>query len=267
MSVTPHDSDRLSPDGGVEPPIAIAARQLRKEFVVSQEAGSLKRRLLSRRRPTRQLITALEGIDLTIPAGQTVALVGRNGSGKSTLLSLVGKIYKWTSGDLVVNGRVSPLLELGAGFHHDLTGRENVELNGVILGLTREQVRERFDRIVDFADLHRMIDAPMRSYSSGMQMRLGFAIATHTDCEVLLIDEVLAVGDEEFQEKCYARIGEFQQQGRTILFVSHDMEDVARVAHRVVWLDRGHIRADGPPGPIIEQYLAAAHHTETPPAD
>jgi ABC-type polysaccharide/polyol phosphate transport system ATPase subunit len=197
---------------------------------------------------------ALIDVNFRICAGESVALLGRNGSGKSTLLSLIGRIYKRTSGEIRVTRPVAPLLELGAGFHHELTGKQNVYLNGVILGLTHRQVDERFDAIVRFAELEDSIDFPIRTYSSGMLMRLGFAIASHTDAEILLVDEILAPADEEFQEKCYRRIREFQQEGRTILFVSHDMDAVRRVAERALWLDAGHLRADGPREEVIEAY-------------
>jgi lipopolysaccharide transport system ATP-binding protein len=242
----------------------IEARELRKDFQITLHRGSLKGLVLSGGWMKKQLVHALQGLDLTIRKGEAVALLGRNGSGKSTFLSLVGRIYLPTSGTLAVRGRVAPLLELGAGFHHDLSGRENIELNGVILGLTRRQVAEREQAIIDFAELWEFIDAPLRTYSSGMQARLAFSIAAHTDAEIVLVDEVLAVGDEEFQEKCFARIDEFKQQQRTLLFVSHEMTDVLRVATRVVWLDRGVVRMDGEPAEVVERYLAEMHHLEEP---
>jgi lipopolysaccharide transport system ATP-binding protein len=238
----------------------IRARGLHKEFEVTMQRGSLKALVLAGGRTRRERVHALRGLDLDIAPGEAVALIGRNGSGKSTFLGLVGRIYLPTEGDLEVNGKVAPLLELGAGFHHDLTGRENIELNGVILGLTRAQVAERADSIIDFAELRRFIDAPLRTYSSGMQMRLGFSVAIHTDAEIFIVDEALAVGDEEFQEKCFAQIEHVKSQGRTILFVSHEMTDVTRVATRCLWMEQGRIRQDGPPGQVVEAYLAAAHH-------
>lgn len=233
----------------------VEARALRKEFELILHRGSLKAFVLSGGALQRRRIAALNGIDFSIGPGEAVGLLGRNGSGKSTLLSLVGRILMPTSGELKVRARAAPLLELGAGFHPDLSGRENVELNGVILGLSRSQVRERAEAIIDFAELRDYIDAPLRNYSSGMQARLGFSIAVHTDAEILIVDEVLAVGDESFQQKCYAMIDEFVRQGKTILFVSHEMEDVLRVATRVIWLDEGLIRADGDPAEIVPRYL------------
>lgn len=242
----------------------IEALDLHKTFTLRLHRGSLKALVLSGGRIQRHVVPALQGLNAAIHPGEAVALLGRNGSGKSTFLSLVGRIYLPTSGTLAVRGSVAPLLELGAGFHPDLTGRENIELNGVILGLSRRQVQEREAAIIDFAELREFIDAPLRTYSSGMHMRLAFSVAVHTDAEIFLVDEVLAVGDEEFQEKCFAKIAEIKQQGRTLLFVSHEMTDVLRVATRVLWLDRGRLRADGDPTTIVEQYLAEAHHEPLP---
>jgi lipopolysaccharide transport system ATP-binding protein len=237
----------------------ISARDLRKEFTLAIHRGTFKSLILSGGKVKRQVVRALQGLDLEIAPGESVALLGRNGSGKSTFLSLVGRIYLPTSGTLEVRGRVAPLLELGAGFHGDLNGLENIELNGVILGLTRRQVAERLRSIVDFAELGHCIDAPLRTYSSGMVARLGFAVAVHTEADILIVDEVLAVGDEEFQEKCFARIEQFKSEGKTLLIVSHEMNDVLRVATRVVWLEEGRVRMDGDPQPVVEAYLAHSH--------
>jgi homopolymeric O-antigen transport system ATP-binding protein len=238
----------------------IRTRDLRKEFVLPLDRGSLKAVVLSGSWRKRQLVHALQGIDLDISPGEAVALVGRNGSGKSTLLGLVARVYLPSSGTLSVHGKVAPLLELGAAFHGDLTGRANIELNGVILGLTRRQVAERTDAIIDFAEIRPFIDAPLRTYSSGMQMRLAFSVAIHADADIFLVDEVLAVGDEEFQEKCFAQIERIKAERRTIMFVSHEMSDVLRVATRVIWLDKGRIRMDGDPQTVVDRYLAEAHH-------
>jgi ABC-type polysaccharide/polyol phosphate transport system ATPase subunit len=244
----------------------IEARDLYKTFTLKLHRGSLKGLVLSGGRMQKKVVEALRGLNASIQPGESVALLGRNGSGKSTFLSLVGRIYLPTSGTLAVRGKVAPLLELGSGFHPDLTGRENIELNGVILGLTRQQVREREEAIIDFAEVRGFIDAPLRTYSSGMQMRLAFSVAVHTDAEIFLVDEVLAVGDEEFQEKCFARIDQIKREGRTILFVSHEMTDVLRVATRVLWLDGGVLRADGDPQTLVAEYLAEAHHEPRPPS-
>ena len=237
----------------------IEAHALEKTFLLRVAAGSLKNMLVGRAKRGKQVVEALRGIDLAIQPGEAVALLGRNGCGKSTLLSLIGRIYLPSAGSLDVRGRVAPLLELGAGFHPDLTGRENIEMNGVILGLSRKQVAALEEEIIEFAELAPFIDAQMRTYSSGMFMRLGFSVAAHTDAEILLVDEALAVGDEEFQEKCFTRIERLKREGRTIFFVSHDMTDVTRVATRVVWMKSGLIHADGDPGTLVAQYLDEAH--------
>ncbi|MEJ5293952.1 MAG: ABC transporter ATP-binding protein [Fimbriimonadales bacterium] len=242
--------------------IVIRAQNLTKEFLLShQPYSSLKGLLLAFLPKRMEHIVALKEVSFTIHQGETVGVIGRNGSGKSTLLGIIARVYRPTSGSITVNGRVAPLLELGAGFHPDLTGLENIYFNGVILGLTRRQVAERLPEIIAFAELEDYIDAPIRTYSSGMLMRLGFAIAAHVDADILLVDEVLAVGDAHFQQKCHRKIREFQEQGRTILFVSHDMEAVRQVAQRALWLDKGVLRADGEVNTVIEAYLQEAAAT------
>lgn len=232
----------------------VEVRGLRKEFVLSHSgAGSLKALLLWWKRRSYERLVALDGVDLEVHPSECVALVGRNGAGKSTLLSLLARVYRPTAGTVKVEGRMAPLLELGAGFHPDLTGAENVLFNGVILGLTRRQVFERMEEIVAFAELEHHIDAPVRTYSSGMLARLGFSIAVHVDADILIVDEVLAVGDFSFEQKCYSRIEEFRAQGGTILFVSHNMDAVRRVADRCVWLKDGRVAmSDG-----VEEVVAA----------
>ncbi len=199
---------------------------------------------------------ALKDVSLTIRHGETVGLIGVNGSGKSTLLAIIARVILPSAGRVQVNGRVAPLLQLGVGFHPDLTGLENVYFNGIILGLTRQQIAERLPSIIRFAELEEFIDTPVRAYSSGMVLRLGFAVAVHTDPEIILMDEVLAVGDEAFQHKCLRKIQEFQQEGRTILLVSHDMNQVRQVATRTVWLHQGRVMADGDTEEVVRQYLA-----------
>ncbi|GBC92548.1 Teichoic acids export ATP-binding protein TagH [bacterium HR15] len=239
-------------------PLAIRAEKLTKEFrLTHQPYSSLKGLLLSFLPRRVEHIVALNAISFTVHKGETVAIIGQNGSGKSTLLGLIARVYRPTSGRLEVYGRVAPLLELGAGFHPDLTGLENIYFNGVILGLTRKQISERLEAIIRFAELENYIDAPVRTYSSGMLMRLGFAVAAHVDADILLVDEVLAVGDAHFQQKCYRKIREFQQEGRTILFVSHDMDAVRQIAPRALWLDKGILRADGDSDTVVTQYLAS----------
>ncbi|HVS84073.1 MAG TPA: ABC transporter ATP-binding protein [Gaiellaceae bacterium] len=199
-------------------------------------------------------VWALRDVSFHVDPGSAIGLVGRNGSGKTTLLRLLSGIVKPTSGRVAVGGRIGSLLELGAGFHPDLTGRENVYLNGSIHGLKRAQIRERMDEIVAFAGLEQFIDLPVRTYSSGMYMRLGFAIASHVEADVLLLDEVFAVGDEAFQRKCFGKIFEFKQEGGTIVFVSHDAAAVERLCERAVLLRDGKVSFDGPTHEAIVEY-------------
>ncbi len=199
-------------------------------------------------------VQALRDVSLTVEPGDAVGLVGRNGSGKTTLLRLVSGIIKPTSGRIEASGRIASLLELGAGFHPDFTGRENVYLNGSIYGLSRARVRELMDEIVAFAELERFIDLPVRTYSSGMFMRLGFSVASHIRSDVLLLDEVFAVGDEQFQRKCFGKIAEFKHRGGTILFVSHDAQAVERLCDRAVLLRQGEVAFDGPTRDAIAAY-------------
>jgi len=233
----------------------IEIRDLRKQFRLSH-TGSIKTALLWWRKRQIEHLEVLRGIDLEVRPGECVAVIGRNGAGKSTMLSLLARVYRPTSGSVIVHGRIAPLLELGAGFHPDLTGIENIFFNGIILGLTRQEIRKRMDEIVAFSELEHHIDAPVRTYSSGMLARLGFSIAMHVDADVLLVDEVLAVGDFEFERKCFAKIDKFKADGGTILFVSHEMPDVRRVATRCVWLSKGVIREEGSPETIIPLYEA-----------
>ncbi|MCE9558218.1 MAG: ABC transporter ATP-binding protein [Armatimonadetes bacterium] len=237
--------------------VMISVQHLRKEFQLSHSgASSLKTMLLWWKKRSIEQFVALEDVSFEVRRGESVALVGRNGAGKSTLLSLMARVYKPTSGTVTVNARVAPLLELGAGFHPDLTGLENILFNGVILGLTRAQVRERTPDIIAFAELEHHIDAPVRTYSSGMLARLGFSIAVHVDAEILVVDEVLAVGDFAFEQKCYSRLEEFRAEGGTIFSVSHNPAAVKRVAERCIWLKRGVVIADGPVSEVLPRYQA-----------
>ena len=205
---------------------------------------------------------ALRNVSLELARGRMVGIVGSNGSGKSTLLKLIGGILKPTSGTVSVTGRLSALIELGAGFHPEFTGRENVFINGVLLGLSRAEIRERFDEIVAFAGLSPYIDNPVKTYSSGMYMRLGFAIAVTVDPDILLIDEVLAVGDESFQHKCVSKIQEFKGRGKTIVLVTHDLGSVERLCDEAVWLEGGRLMARGGPREIIDRYLGQVAQEE-----
>jgi ABC-type polysaccharide/polyol phosphate transport system ATPase subunit len=197
---------------------------------------------------------ALRDVSFTIQPGETWGLIGHNGAGKSTLLKLIARVLRPTSGRVVVRGDVAPLLEFGAGFHPELTGRENIFLNGAMLGYSRKEMEEKFQRIVDFAELWEFIDAPIRNYSSGMVARLGFAVATDITPEILLIDEVLSVGDEAFQRKSGARMEEFRERGATIVLVSHNMNTIQDMCHKVAWLHHGHLQAVGEPEAVIAEY-------------
>lgn len=237
---------------------AILVQDLHKQFLLSHSGvGSLKTLALWWKKRELEHLEVLKGLNFEVAKGECVAVIGRNGAGKSTLLSLMARVYKPTSGSITVNGRIAPLLELGAGFHPDLTGLENILFNGMILGLTRKQAMERTQAIIDFAELQHHIDSPVRAYSSGMQARLGFAVAVHVDAEVLIVDEVLAVGDYAFEQKCYDRIATFQKDGGTILFVSHNMDSVRRVANRCLWLREGLVEMSGEPETVITAYEAA----------
>jgi ABC-type polysaccharide/polyol phosphate transport system ATPase subunit len=196
---------------------------------------------------------ALKDVSFAIKAGETVGILGPNGSGKSTILKLISRIIDPTKGTITISGRLSALLELGAGFHPDLTGRENIYLNGSILGLGRKAMNRKLDDIIAFADIGEFIDVPIRSYSSGMQVRLGFSVAVHVEPEIILVDEVLAVGDYSFQLKCLDRIRQMQQDGVTILFVSHNFEDVKSLCTQVMWMDEGQLQAQGDVGEILGQ--------------
>jgi ABC-type polysaccharide/polyol phosphate transport system ATPase subunit len=222
--------------------------------VYPRESRRLKDLVVARRGARATEVVALEDVSFVVEPGSAVGLVGRNGSGKTTLLRLLSGIIRPTSGHVEVGGRVGSLLELGAGFHPDLTGRENVFLNGSIHGLKRAYIREQLDEIVAFAGLEEFIDLPVRTYSSGMYMRLGFAIAAHIDADILLLDEVFAVGDEQFQRKCFGKIFEFKQRGGTIVFVSHDAAAVERLCDRAVLLRNGLVEFDGRTHDAIVRY-------------
>jgi ABC-type polysaccharide/polyol phosphate transport system ATPase subunit len=234
---------------------AISVRRASRRFrVYPQRARTLKELVISRGRARGTDVWALRDVSFSVDPGEAIGLVGRNGSGKTTLLKLMAGIIRPTDGAVEVGGRVGSLLELGAGFHPDFTGRENVYLNGSLLGLSRRMVREHLDEIVAFAELERFIDLPVRTYSSGMAMRLGFAVAAHLEVDVLLLDEVFAVGDEAFQRKCFARIFDFKQAGGTLVFVSHDASAVGRLCERAVLLRQGRLELDGSTHEAITRY-------------
>jgi ABC-type polysaccharide/polyol phosphate transport system ATPase subunit len=209
-----------------------------------------------RRNLVFEVLDAVSHVSLRVGRGESVGIVGRNGAGKSTLLKVIARVLRPSEGSVAVRGRVAPLLELGAGFDLELTGRENVFLNGALLGRTRRDMVQRFDEIVAFAELHDFIDAPLRTYSTGMVARLGFAIATDVEADVLLVDEALAVGDLEFQHKCMERIRGMRRGGASLVLVSHDPETVRALCERVVWLDGGHVVAAGAPGEVLDGFVS-----------
>ncbi|MGH9328848.1 MAG: ABC transporter ATP-binding protein [Vicinamibacterales bacterium] len=232
----------------------------RRQFATLKSAlltGSLIRNL----RPEERF-TAVEDVSFDVAAGRTLGIIGRNGSGKSTMLKLVAGITKPTSGSVRVDGRVSALIELGAGFHPEISGRENVFINGIMLGLSKREVARRFDEIVEFAELAEFIDAPVKTYSSGMYMRLGFAVAIHVDPDVLLVDEVLAVGDESFTHKCLDKFAEFKRRGKTILLVTHSLGLVERFCDEAIWFDAGRVRASGDPKRVVDSYITDVEKSE-----
>jgi ABC-2 type transport system ATP-binding protein/lipopolysaccharide transport system ATP-binding protein len=198
---------------------------------------------------------ALKGVSFNVEEGRTISIIGENGSGKSTLLKILAGISRPTSGDVITRGRISALIELGAGFHPEISGRENIFINGIILGLTKKKIQEKLDDIIRFAELEDFIDNPVKSYSSGMYMRLGFSIAINVDPDILLIDEVLAVGDASFVPKCLDKINEFKRNGKTIIFVSHDLSTVERISDEVIWMKEGKIQMRGYPKRVVDAYL------------
>ncbi len=235
---------------------AIEVQDLSKRYrLYRRRHQSVKEILVRRSLGEWDDLWALRDISFQVPRGQTLGVIGENGSGKSTLLKLLVGIIHPDVGTIVARGRVSSLLELGAGFQPEYTGRENIYLYGALLGLRRREVQEKFDEIVEFSELGSFIEYPVKNYSSGMYMRLGFSVAVHLRPDILLIDEILAVGDASFQQKCFQHLNSLRRQGRTIVLVSHDLESVARFCERAIWLDRGHLRADGPSERTIEEYI------------
>jgi ABC-type polysaccharide/polyol phosphate transport system ATPase subunit len=224
--------------------------------------SALLQRSILRDLAASETFPALTDVSFSVAKGSTYGVIGRNGSGKSTALKLVAGITKPTSGTVRVEGRISALIELGAGFHPEISGRENVFINGIMLGLTKRQIEERFDDIVEFAELQEFIDAPVKTYSSGMYMRLGFAVAIHVDPDVLLVDEVLAVGDEGFTHKCLDKFGEFRRRNKTILLVTHSLGLVERFCDEAVWIDEGKVMGHGDPKRMVDMYLTAVERGE-----
>lgn len=243
---------------------ALRFERVSKRFLLRHEQHrSFQEWFLARfRRTPAEEFWALREVDLAVAAGETFGIIGENGSGKSTLLKLAAGIMRPTSGHVRISGRVAALLELGAGFHPDLTGRENVYLNAAILGFSKREIDTRFDAIVAFSELERFIDQPLKHYSSGMLVRLGFAVAIHSDPDILLADEVLAVGDEHFQRKCIQRIDQLVRAGKTIVVVSHSLDLIRQLCTCAAWLDRGRVRAVGPPDEVVVAYAEAMAHLD-----
>jgi ABC-type polysaccharide/polyol phosphate transport system ATPase subunit len=239
---------------------AITVDDVSKQYRLYHERNqSLKAALMRRARVRFDEFWALRDVSLEVPEGATFALIGENGSGKTTLLKCMARILRPEKGRIDTRGKISALLELGAGFHPELTGRENVFLNGSILGLTKKQLNQRFDEIVDFAGLEPFIDTPVKNYSSGMYVRLGFSVAINVDPDILLVDEVLAVGDAEFQRKCLEKFDDFRESGKTVVIVSHGLETIRNLADTAGWLEHGVLRRLGKSSEVIDEYLTESH--------
>ncbi len=237
--------------------VAIKVDHVYKNFnIYYDRANTLKERMLfwarNKRREKREI---LKDINLEIKKGETVALIGVNGSGKSTLLKLMTQIIFPNSGTIETHGKLTSLLELGAGFHPDFSGRENIYFNSSIFGLTKKEIDKRLDQIIEFSELQDFIDNPVRTYSSGMYMRLAFSVAINVDADILLIDEILSVGDQHFQEKCFNKMRELREQGKTMVFVTHSMDSVRNLCDRAVWLYDGKVRMDGNTEEVVNEYL------------
>ncbi len=233
-----------------------------RESIVDAFRAPIRR--LARRNggPGNETIWALKDINLNVQPGEVLGVIGRNGAGKSTLLKILSRVTEPTAGRIELYGRVGSLLEVGTGFHPELTGRENIFLNGAILGMRKAEIDRKFDEIVDFAGLEKFLETPVKRYSSGMYMRLAFAVASHLEPEILMVDEVLAVGDAQFQKKCLGKMGDVAREGRTVLFVSHNMIAVQGLCGRVIWLDEGEIRDEGKPNEVVSKYVKTSLTTQ-----
>lgn len=235
---------------------AIEVKNMTKQFdVYSDKASTLKEKLLFWKRANKEIRVVLKDINLDIQKGETVALIGTNGSGKSTLLKLMTKIIYPTKGVVETQGKLTSLLELGAGFHPDFSGRENIYFNASIFGLSRKEIDCRLKDIIEFSELSEFIDNPVRTYSSGMYMRLAFSVAINVDADILLIDEILAVGDQHFQDKCFKKLEELRDSNRTIVIVTHSLESVKKLCNRAIWIKDGNVKMDGETKNVIEKYL------------
>lgn len=237
---------------------SIIVEHVYKTFeIYMDKANSLKEKLLFWKRNKKEKREVLKDINLSIKEGEAVALIGVNGSGKSTLLKLMTKIIYPNKGKITVNGKLTSLLELGAGFHPDFSGRENIYFNASIFGLTRKQIDDRLNDIIEFSELGPYIDNPVRTYSSGMYMRLAFSVAINVDADILLVDEILSVGDQHFQEKCINKMKELKKQGKTMVFVTHSLGSARKLCDRAIWLNKGTLQMDGDVNEVIDKYLEA----------
>lgn len=236
--------------------LAIEVRNVTKNFkLYSDKANTLKERLVRGKKNKTTIRTILKDINVEIKKGETVALIGVNGSGKSTLLKLMTKIIYPNKGTVSTYGKLTSLLELGAGFHPDFTGRENIYFNASIFGLTKKEIDNRLEDIIKFSELGNLIDSPVRTYSSGQYMRLAFSVAINVDAEILLIDEILAVGDQRFQDKCFRKLEELSKSDKTIVIVSHSLEAIKKLCKRAIWIDEGKVKMDGKCEEVIDSYL------------
>lgn len=236
---------------------AIRVINVYKKFKVnSDKPYTLKERLIHSTKNKVEDRKILNGINIEVKKGETIALIGTNGSGKSTLLKLMTKIIYPTSGKIITKGKIASLLELGAGFHPDFTGRENIYFNAAVFGLSKKEIEKRLDDIIEFSELGELIDTPVRTYSSGMYMRLAFSVAINVDADILLIDEILAVGDQHFQDKCFEKLIELKNNdNKTIVIVSHSLDSIKKLCNRAIWIYDGEVRMDGKPDNVIEEYL------------
>ena len=235
---------------------AIEIKNMSKDFVIyGDRANTLKEKIIRLGKSKKEIHHVLKNINLEIKKGESVALIGVNGSGKSTLLKLMTKIIYPTSGKIEVNGKLTSLLELGAGFHQDFSGRENIYFNASIFGLSKNEINKRINDIIEFSELGEFIDNPVRTYSSGMYMRLAFSVAINVDADILLIDEILAVGDQHFQDKCLDKMKELKKEGKTMVFVSHSIGSVKALCDRAVWLYDGEVKMDGKTEDVLEKYI------------
>ncbi len=241
--------------------IAVTVDHVSKSFRMYKERNqTIKSAIMRRRTSVHEDFWALDDVSFEVPVGSTFGLIGSNGSGKSTLLKCLANIYYPNKGTITHHGRVAAMLEVGSGFHSELSGRDNIFLNGSILGMSKKEITRKFDEIIDFSGVEQFIDQPVKNYSSGMYVRLGFAIAINVDPDILVVDEVLAVGDAEFQEKCFQKFRDFKKMGKTVILVSHSMGTVEEMCDHAAWINRGHLMESGAAAPVIQAYTDSYSH-------